>query len=81
MRISSPEKLLRQIALDPKASPKHRNEALLAMDCPSERFLRGLLRAGTKKLPASVGLTATAILKTTQLVNKKNREEKTKETQ
>jgi hypothetical protein len=65
MRISSAERLLREISLDPKASPKHRNEALLAMDCPSITFLKRLLRAsGKKKFPPSVALVAVAILKT-----------------
>jgi len=66
LRISSPERLLRAVALDPKVAPRLRVEALLAMDCPSRAFLQALLRAGMgrRKLPASVVLTATAILKT-----------------
>lgn len=73
MRISSPERLLREIASDPRATPKQRTDALLAMDRPSVEFLTRLLRAGkspSKRLPASVVITATVLLKTTRAINK-----------
>ena len=85
MRISTPERRLREIALDPKASPKDRVAALQAMVLPSVNFLRALLNsgdvgtgrkgrprkhAGAKPLPAKVILAASVMLSTTRLVLK-----------
>lgn len=88
MRISTPEKRLREIALDPKASPKDRVAALQAMGQPSINFLRTLLNSGgsptrktgrprkgaaAKPLPAKVTLTASVMLATTRLVLKREK--------